>query len=134
MSLSNKLSKWVISSIVGLACGCSSVSEDGTRWVEGAPEPGSDTDAQSTSRLGVATQAITGTTKVCSCVVGDEFRDTLPVPSGWVASRCRTHCELFVGAAQSQLGCFFGSGTPFTFGAAVNIPTVPTAPATNCGW
>ena len=67
--------------------------------------------------------------KLCSAVVGGNWRDTLPVPNTWTWRDCESYAEA-VGATQFQLGCVFSRGAPkFSFGDAEGFP-----PERNCGW
>lgn len=65
--------------------------------------------------------------KLCSILVGNTWRDTLPVPSTWTAATCE-RLMVKLGAAGYQLGCIFGND--FSFGQKVG----GDKPIPNCGW
>jgi hypothetical protein len=70
--------------------------------------------------------AQTTTSKLCSVVVGGNWRDTFSVPSGWNAGTC-LNFKNAVRANDYQLACAFNNS--FSWGA-VNGGT----PNPNCGW
>jgi hypothetical protein len=91
--------------------------------------PPDSTDTPSADEhTGQATQALTGTHKVCSAInTGAPFRDSIEVDDGWSATTCLGWVQS-VGGTQWQLGCLSTNG--FSWGATNGgIPTNPS-----CGW
>jgi hypothetical protein len=64
--------------------------------------------------------------KLCSVIVGGDWRDTFSVPSGWTRNTCRIFRNS-VGAYDYQLGCAFSNG--FSWGSGGG-----GTPSQNCGW
>jgi hypothetical protein len=87
-----------LASLGALFTGCSSVSPDGKQWVE-TPQ----------DELGEAKQALTGTNKMCSAVVPNQFRDTIIVPQGWTVGTCSQWAGS-IGATNFNLGCQTDTG------------------------
>ncbi len=129
---------WLASVIAGISC--ASVSEDGKEWIT-PPEA-----TEESLELGVSKQALTGTSKGCSCFRPSEWRDTVIVPDTWSGANCISYCGVR-GASRAQAHCFRSTGTKHTYGAAVLLtaatlppPPPPPPPAqqnpnpNNCGW
>lgn len=98
------------------SAGCSSVSEDGKEWV-----------VPPTEEVAETTQALTGTHKLCSVIVGGNWRDTILVGDSWTASTCNNF-RASIGATSYSLGCVTTSGYS-NWGL-----TNGGLPAPNCGW
>jgi hypothetical protein len=130
------------------ATACSSVSEDGKQWVA-TPVAGDDEEISSEEqevRLGESRQAFSDAeSKACSCIVPDDFRDTVLVlgsttpPPQTTPAMCRSYCKDDVGASQFQLFCILNA-SPFhrrgvTQDAFLSGSVDPSAlPSPNCGW
>jgi hypothetical protein len=117
--------------------GCGSMDESAANGGEsGWNEESIEEDAP--AELGVLEQALTGTHRVCSVIVGDNFRDTVLVPSaGWTRTTCKEYC-VRQGDLQVQVACMSSTGLAGGgFGTAVSctggaLPGLP--PSNTCGW
>ncbi len=121
---------WCVCILAGV--GCASISEDGKEWVATA-EPTAD-EVEDVVEVGELRQAITGTHKMCSCVIGDLWRDTFQAHDGWTVSDCTDYCcdadGDGVGAAHVQAFCM-SSGFPPASPPFINFGTQGTCPSTN---
>ena len=104
---------WIVALSVAVSA-CTSLSPDGTE--------AAGTDEQT----GEATQALTGTHRVCSAIAPGNWRDSIIVDSGWSNLTCAGWAGS-VGASTHQLGCLFDTG--FSWGAGAG-----GLPSPNCGW
>ena len=94
-------------------------SPDGKEWV---PSPRAQTDiTQVTSALD------NGIQKVCSGVVGNQFRDSIVVPANWTGTLCQSWA-ISIGTTAFQLGCL---NTPFSGYFWCTVGSTTCAP---CGW
>jgi hypothetical protein len=126
------------------ASGCGS-DDDATRLIDDSqsmvegpergvvPSPAHEPNQNST--VGTSHQAITGDQRICSVLVGNDWRDTIIVPtaSNWTRATCKSLC-VTLGATQVQAGCLSGGFMTPRFGAALNCSAsgTPAAPSPNC--
>jgi hypothetical protein len=72
-------------------------------------------------------------TKICSAIVGGDWRTDIHVPDTWTSADCAAYAQ-YVGATSHTLGCLFrsavgpGAGRKFVFSASNSTPSP------NCGW
>src|ERR1700704_1889785 len=85
----------VASWLGGAAC---AAAPEGEQVAPGRDEP-----------TGQATQALTGTHKICSAITPENWRDTIEVEDAWAMSTCRNWASS-IGAPQWQVGCGFDNG------------------------
>lgn len=78
-------------------------------------------------------QKITGTSKVCSAIAANNWRDSIVVPNSWSVNLCRTWGSS-IGATTYQVGCEFDGPANFSWGPVASIGVIAGAPAANCGW
>jgi hypothetical protein len=102
--------------------GCQA-SADGKEWV---PTPDED------GHLASTTQALTGTTKVCSAVVIGAWRDSISVPNSWSIAWCQNWANS-ISATRYQVGCQFDP-PGWSWGSLVSIGSAAPTPTSNCGW
>ena len=103
--------------LLGFA-GCET-SPDGGEWI---------TSPRAQQQVAQVTSALdNGLQKVCSGVVGNQFRDSIVVPANWTGTLCQSWATS-IGTTQFQLGCL---NTPFSGYFWCTAGATSCAP---CGW
>lgn len=96
-----------------------------------------------TGELASASLAVTGVarvgalhaeaTKICSAIVGGEWRTDIHVPDTWTSADCGAFAAQ-VGASSHTLGCLFRSAVGPGAGRKYVSSSSDAVPSPNCGW